>query len=213
MIKSACRICRLHEHCTQLTHSAFCACRSPQEVKCSLKGLALEPRLAVSHPQLLFGEVDSHNWADQNLVIANQGVSLPLRFSIPRSPYFHCLPEQGRFGSCACCFALLTQQCKQHDSQAIARFAFLASHCHVLQQLLSGPFVQHAHVKFWPHMQVISTRHQLLSRPFYAIRSACCAGKTSISCCPMLVRTLCVVMLAPSAQCPAAINMCHHLQA
>ena len=85
-------------------------CRSPQELKCSLKGLALEPRLAVSQPQLLFGEVASHDWADQNLVIANQGSSLPLRFTIPPSPYFHCLPDQGRFtppARCACCAALL----------------------------------------------------------------------------------------------------------
>lgn len=64
-------------------------------MKCSLKGLALEPRLAVSQQQLLFGEVASHDWADQNLVIANQGSSLPIRFSIPPSPYFHCLPDQG----------------------------------------------------------------------------------------------------------------------
>ena len=60
-----------------------------------MKGLALEPRLTVSHPQLLFGEVASHEWADQNLVLANQGSSLPLRFGIRPSPYFHCLPDQG----------------------------------------------------------------------------------------------------------------------
>ena len=64
-------------------------------MKCSLKGLALEPRLAVSHPQLLFGEVASHDWADQNLVLANQGSTLPLQFRIQPSPYFHCLPDQG----------------------------------------------------------------------------------------------------------------------
>ena len=64
-------------------------------MKCSLKGLALEPRLTVSQSELLFGEVASHNWADQNLVLANQGSSLPLRFSILPCPYFHCLPDQG----------------------------------------------------------------------------------------------------------------------
>ncbi len=69
--------------------------RSPQEVKCSLKGLALEPRVTVSQAQLLFGEVASHDWADQNLVLANQGSTLPLRFTILPSPYFHCLPDQG----------------------------------------------------------------------------------------------------------------------
>ncbi|DBA78771.1 TPA: putative protein fap47 [Trebouxia sp. C0004] len=68
---------------------------SAQELKCSLKGLALEPRLSVSHPQLLFGEVASHDWADQNLVLANQGSTLPLQFRIQPSPYFHCLPDQG----------------------------------------------------------------------------------------------------------------------
>ena len=71
-------------------------CRSTEELKCPLKGLAVEPRLTVSHTQLLFGEVDSHNWADQNLVLANQGSSLPLRFKISPSSYFHCLPESGK---------------------------------------------------------------------------------------------------------------------
>ena len=74
-------------------------CRSAQELKCSLKGLALEPRLAVSHPQLLFGEVASHDWADQNLMLANQGSTLPLQFRIQPSPYFHCLPHQGEGAS------------------------------------------------------------------------------------------------------------------
>lgn len=93
------------------TRYIYMDCRSAQELKCSLKGLALEPCLTVSQPQLLFGEVASHDWADQNLVIANQGSSLPLRFTIPPSPYFHCLPDQGRFNFAACCAcfaALLT---------------------------------------------------------------------------------------------------------
>lgn len=70
-------------------------CRSAQELKCSLKGLAMEPRLEVSQRQLVFGEVATHAWADQNLVLANQGALLPIRFNIPHSPYFHCLPNQG----------------------------------------------------------------------------------------------------------------------
>ena len=70
-------------------------CRSSQEVKCSLKGLALEPRLELSQRQLVFGEVATHAWADQNLVLANQGALLPIRFNIPHSPYFHCIPNQG----------------------------------------------------------------------------------------------------------------------
>ena len=76
-------------------------------MKCSLKGLALEPRLAVSHPQLLFGEVASHNWADQNLVLANQGSTLPLQFRIQPSPYFHCLPDQGESATAETILTLL----------------------------------------------------------------------------------------------------------
>ncbi len=92
-------------------------------MKCSLKGLALEPRLAVSHPQLLFGEVASHDWADQNLVLANQGSTLPLQFRIQPSPYFHCLPDHGE------CPTLKT---------TLTLFAVVPSLIHCTNDLTSG---------------------------------------------------------------------------
>ena len=62
----------------------------------------MEPHLEVSQRQVVFGEVATHAWADQNLVLANQGALLPIRFNIPHSPYFHCLPNQGMLKYPAC---------------------------------------------------------------------------------------------------------------
>ncbi|KAL0021413.1 hypothetical protein WJX79_003538 [Trebouxia sp. C0005] len=112
---------------------------SAQELKCSLKGLALEPRLAVSHPQLLFGEVASHNWADQNLVLANQGSTLPLQFRIQPSPYFHCLPDQGSMAPGANC-PLVVRFCPKALGQHQASLSVQVLSEHANKVIAEVPF-------------------------------------------------------------------------